>query len=295
MSAADPILGALTRSGFATLRALGPERGPALGASLARRLGPLTKAHRIAMENIAAAFPDRDAAWHRDVAEEAWDNLGRTACEYVHMDRIWNLTEARAPGENIQVDDATLAGFLDLRDNPRPTLVFAAHLANWELPAVAAAKHGLKAAVLYRTPNAKPVAEAILALRREMMGELIPAGIMAPTRLAKALDRGAVVGMIVDQRFGRGPTVNFLGRPAQANPLLANLGRRHDCEVRGCRAIRLGRSSRFRMELTAPLALPRDAEGLVDVPAATQAINDVIAGWIREHPGQWLWMHRRWR
>jgi KDO2-lipid IV(A) lauroyltransferase len=33
----------------------------------------------------------------------------------------------------------------------------------------------------------------------------------------------------------------------------------------------------------------------VDVDATTQAINDIIAGWIREHPGQWLWQHRRWR
>ena len=295
MSAADAALGALTRSGFATLRALGPVRGPATGARVLRRLGPLTKAHRIAMANIAAAFPDRDAAFHRATADEAWDNLGRTACEYVHIERIWDLTEPRDPGGAIQVDDATDARFRDLRANPRPTLVFAAHLANWELPAVAAAKHGLHAAVLYRTPNARPVADAILNLRRDLMGELVPAGLMAPARLAKALDRGAVVGMIVDQRFGRGPTVDFLGRPAQANPLLANLARRHGCEVRGCRAIRLGRASRFRLELTDPIPLPHDAAGGVDVAAATQAINDVIAGWIREHPGQWLWMHRRWR
>ena len=69
---------------------------------------------------------------------------------------------------------------------------------------------------------------------------------------------------------------------------------RLDCPVRGARAIRL-EGGRFRLELTDPLPLPRDAGGLIDVPAATQAINDVIASWVREHPGQWLWMHRRWR
>jgi KDO2-lipid IV(A) lauroyltransferase len=33
----------------------------------------------------------------------------------------------------------------------------------------------------------------------------------------------------------------------------------------------------------------------VDTDAATAMINQVIEGWVREHPGQWLWMHRRWR
>ena len=294
MSAADAAIAALTRLGFAIPRGLGLSTGPAVGAALARRLGPFTKAHRIAMANIAAAFPEREAAWHRRIADEAWDNLGRVAAEYVHMDRIWDLTEARDPAARIQIDDATFHRFGALRETGGPCLVFAAHLANWELPAIAASRHGLDAAVLYRTPNAKPVAAEILRLRQSLMGELIPAGLMAPTKLAKALQRGAVVGMVVDQHFSRGPRIDFLGRPAYANPLLANLARRFDCPVRGARAIRLG-GSRFRLELTDPIPLPRDAEGLVDVPAATQAVNDVIAGWVREHPGQWLWMHRRWR
>jgi KDO2-lipid IV(A) lauroyltransferase len=173
-------------------------------------------------------------------------------------------------------------------------MVFAAHLANWELPAVAAQRHGLPAAALYRTPNNRAIARDILAMRRPVMGELIPASTAAPIRMMEALDAGLHLGMLVDQRFGRGPQVRFLGRTATANPLLARLARRFDCPVHGARAIRLP-GNRFRLELTEAIALPRDARGVVDVDAATQAINDIIAGWIREHPGQWLWQHRRWR
>lgn len=39
----------------------------------------------------------------------------------------------------------------------------------------------------------------------------------------------------------------------------------------------------------------RDAEGKIDVQGTTQAITNVIEGWIREDPEQWLWLHRRWR
>jgi KDO2-lipid IV(A) lauroyltransferase len=184
--------------------------------------------------------------------------------------------------------------FVALRDDGRPALIFAAHLANWELPAICAAKHGLDAAVLYRTPNSKPVADEILRLRKDSMGQLIPAGLTAPLRMVTALEAGKHVGMLVDQRFGRGPKVMFLGRPAAANPLLAQLAKRFDCPVHGVRAARTG-GARFRLEITEALALPRDAAGEVDVEALTQAMNTVIEGWVREHPGQWLWMHRRWR
>ena len=50
-----------------------------------------------------------------------------------------------------------------------------------------------------------------------------------------------------------------------------------------------------RLDLTEEIPMPRDAEGQIDVDAATQAMNSVIEGWVREYPGQWLWMHRRWR
>jgi KDO2-lipid IV(A) lauroyltransferase len=235
-----------------------------------------------------------DEAGRRRVLHEAWDNLGRTACEYVHMDSIWDFDEARPNAGRIQISPEVTERFDRLRKDGKPALLFAAHLANWELPGVAAARHGLEAAVLYRRPNNPIVARDILTLRAGSMGELIPAGVAAPVRMMEALDRGLHVGMLVDQRFGRGPRVEFFGRPAASNPLLARLARRFDCPVHGARAVRLP-GGRFRLEITEEVVLPRDASGRVDIEAATALVNRIVEGWVREHPGQWLWMHRRWR
>jgi Kdo2-lipid IVA lauroyltransferase/acyltransferase len=290
----DAAVAVLVRGAFALLRALGPDRAASLGARLARSLGPLLPVHRVALENIRQAFPDLPEAEHRRIAREAWDNLGRTAAEYVHLDRIWDFSLDRPNAGRIEIAPEAVARFESLRDDGKPALLFAAHLANWELPAIAAARHGLAAAVLYRTPNNAAVARDILALRAGSMGELIPAGLAAPIRMLEALDAGKHVGMLVDQRFGRGPRLPFLGRPAASNPLLARMARRFDCPVHGARAIRLP-GGRFRLELTEEIALPRDASGRVDVEAATALLNRIVEGWVREHPGQWLWMHRRWR
>ena len=159
----------------------------------------------------------------------------------------------------IRIAPEVVERFLALRDDGKPALFFAAHLANWELPAIAAAKHGLPAAVLYRTPNNPHVARDIVALRTESMGRLIPASIEAPIRMMEALDQGLHVGMLIDQRFGRGPQVPFLGRLAYSNPLVAHLARRFDCPVHGARAIREADGG-FRLELTEAVELPRDAK-----------------------------------
>jgi KDO2-lipid IV(A) lauroyltransferase len=290
----DAAVAALVRVLFALVRALGPDRAGRLGAAVARRLGPLVKAHRIALDNIRHAFPELPPAEHERIAREAWDNLGRTAAEYVHLERIWDFDEANPSAGRIEIAPEVAVRFQALRTDGKPALLFAAHLANWELPAVAAAKHGLPSAVLYRTPNNAAVARDIVALRESIMGRLIPASMTAPVRMLEALDQGLHVGMLIDQRFSRGPQVPFMGRLTHSNPLLARMARQFDCPVHGARAIRLP-GGRFRLELTEAISLPRDAKGRVDVEAATALLNRIVEGWVREHPGQWLWMHRRWR
>jgi KDO2-lipid IV(A) lauroyltransferase len=112
--------------------------------------------------------------------------------------------------------------------------------------------------------------------------------------MAKVLDDGGHLGMLIDQHFTRGVVVQFLGRPALTNPIMGKFARRFDCPVHGVRVIRLPKG-RFRLELTPPINLPRDTSGEIDVSGAMQAMTDIVASWVREHPEQWLWMHRRWR
>jgi KDO2-lipid IV(A) lauroyltransferase len=295
--AADATVAALVRGLFALVRILGPDTASAAGGAVARTLGPLLPVHRVALDNIRHAFPELPEAEHRRIARESWDNLGRTACEYMHMDRIWDLDPEFPdnPAARIQVSPDTVARFLALGEDGKPALIFGAHLANWELPAVAGPKHRLPSAVLYRTPNNPVVARDIEALRSGLMGRLVAAGPMAPLRLMEAADEGLHVGMLIDQRFGRGPRVPFFGRLASSNPLLPRIARRIDCPVHGARAIRLPGGRGFRLELTEAIELPRGADGKVDVDAATALLNRIVEGWIREHPGQWLWQHRRWR
>jgi KDO2-lipid IV(A) lauroyltransferase len=184
--------------------------------------------------------------------------------------------------------------FLALRDDGKPGIIFSAHLANWELPAICAARFGLDATAVFRAPNDPAVARVLHEIRSETMGGLEAARQGAAFAMQGALEKGGHLGMLIDQHFTRGVLVNFMGRPALVNPILGKFARRFDCPVHGVRVIRLP-NHRFRLQLTPPLDLPRDPDGQINVQGAMQAMTSIVEGWVRENPGQWLWMHRRWR
>ncbi len=273
-------------------RILGPVRSTALGAALLRTLGPLLPAHRTAMANLRAAFPDMSEAERKRIALEAWDNLGRTGAEYAHLDSLFDYDPA-ATGD-LRTEVAGIEHFYALRDDGRPGLIFSAHLANWELPAICAAKFGLEATAVFRPPNNPAAARLVQEVRRRTMGGLAASTPGAVFAMRDVVETGGHLGQLIDQHFTRGVVVEFLGRPCLANPLLAKLARHYDCPVHGVRVVRLP-EGRFRLELTPPLDLPRAADGTIDVAGAMQAMTAVVEGWVRDNPGQWLWMHRRWR
>jgi KDO2-lipid IV(A) lauroyltransferase len=132
-------------------------------------------------------------------------------------------------------------------------------------------------------------------IRAGLMGQLIPStGIEGLVRARAILEDGGHVGMLVDQHCRQGTPVTFFGRECLANPLLARLARHYECPIVGVRVVRLPQH-RFRIESAGPIDPPRDAKGRIDEQATMQVITSIIEGWVREHPEQWLWLHRRWR
>jgi Kdo2-lipid IVA lauroyltransferase/acyltransferase len=292
--AVHAVLGAVTVGMLRTVRRFDPLKTANFGARMAQRIGPLLREHKIARGNLRAAFPEKSEAEIDTILMKSWENLGRFGGEFAHLDRVWDYDTQHPEKSRIELPEATIAIFDKLIKDGKGALIFSAHLGNWELPALAAPAYGLDSAVLFRRPNIAAVDSAVQDIRAVNMGEMIPTTMEAPLRLAKALERGVHVGMLVDQHFSKGVDVTFFGRPAKANPLLARLVEKVECPIHGTRIVRLP-GHRFRAEVTDEIPPVRDATGAIDVRGTTQKITSIIEGWIREHPEQWLWQHRRWR
>ncbi len=294
-SAGDAILGALAVGLLKALRRIDPDCMANFAGRFMQTIGPLLPENKLAREQLSAAFPEKSAVEIHAILRGVWDNLGRMGGEFSQLDRLWDYDAAHPERRSrIELGQREIDLFARLANDGKPALIFAAHLANWELPAITAAKYDLQSAVLYRRPNIARLDRWLRETRAASMGELIPTGLEAPTKIADALKRGAHVGMLVDQYYVRGVEVIFFGRRTMANPLLARLARHFDCPIHGVRIIRLP-GNRFHPELTDEIAPARDAQGKIDIAGTMQVITGVIEGWVREHPEQWLWLHRRWR
>jgi KDO2-lipid IV(A) lauroyltransferase len=290
--ASDYVVAAFTRILVRSLARLDPDASSNFAGTWARWIGPWLPPSRTGRANLRIAFPEKSNAEREEILRGCWENLGRVAGEFVHLDKLWEYDDARPNAGRIETFN--VSRFIDLYTDDKPALIFSAHLANWELAAVAGRKYGLDLAVLFRPPRNPFIAELIHETRADMMSQLVPAGSAAGMFMGAVLERRGHLGILVDQHRKPGARVNFFGRPCWANVTVGRLARQYDCPVHGARVIRLPKN-RFRLDLTPALTLPRDADGLIDVNGAMQAITTVIEGWVREHPEQWLWLHRRWR
>jgi len=294
----DRVLGWIIVGTLAVLRRINRRRMANVLGRLMRMAGPWLPEHKIGRENLRAAFPETSPDEIEKILAGVWDNLGRVAAEFAHIDRIIihdPERPERSSDPDVTIDDATYARLKLLGDSSRPNLVFAAHLANWEIPALAPHAFGFPVSILYRRPNIGRASDAIVDLRARCMGNMVASGLDAPLKLGRALESGENVALLVDQHTTQGVDVLFFGRRAKANPLIAQLARLTGAPIRGVRVWRLADGNHFRGEFTDEVSPVRDAEGRVDIQGTMQAITNVIEGWVREHPDQWLWLHRRWR
>jgi KDO2-lipid IV(A) lauroyltransferase len=259
-----------------------------IGGAVARAIGPRLRLSERARANLRRFLPELGPGGIERAVAEMWDNLGRTAAEYPHLTRFTVFV----PDADIEVsgvehvERAKAAG--------KPIIFFAAHLANWELPGLAAARQGTPVHLVYREANNRHVETLFREGRGAFAAGLIPKGASGARLAMQALKDGKHLGMLLDQKMNDGIAVPFFGVDAMTAPALAILALRFDCTVLPVRAERLGSAPKFRVTVEAPMELPRSGDKAADARALMAAVNARMEAWIRARPGQWLWLHRRW-
>jgi len=164
------------------------------------------------------------------------------------------------------------------------------HLGNWELSAFAHAFMAAPMHVVVR-PLDNPLIDALVERYRSLSGNQILSKRDFVRPMLKALQRNEAVGILVDQNaaLGEGVFVDFFGHKACVSPSFAKLAARTGATVIPGFAVWNEAEHRYVLKFYPPVEITGDAE------ADTQRIQSALETAIRQHPGEWLWLHRRWK
>lgn len=280
------IEGSFIRSLMWVFRHLPLESATGLAKGLFGVIGPHTQIARRVTRNLIVAFPERSERERSELVREIFGNLGITLAEISQLDRIWKDREKRF--EFVAAPEIAF-----LHEKNRPAVCVTAHVSAYTLTNFIAANYDIPLTMLYLPESNPRVRDLILRLYRALPVELQSRDHSMRVLLA-ALSSGRAVGLASDVRLDVGEPLPFFGHPMPANTVPARLALRYDCELIATRAERLP-GGRFRITMLPPVRptdpSASDAEQARDM---TRQLNAIFEAWIRETPGEWMCLARRW-
>ena len=263
------------------------EAWSAFFGAVARGVGPLTSAHRTARRGLKLAFPDMPESEMGAILAAQWDNFGRYLAEFPITDR---LTPAGG-----RVDVSGAERLKAIAQAGRPVVLISGHLSNVEVMAGAIIEAGIPCQVTYRALN-NPYVDRRVREGRFRYGVRLfaPKGAEGARELLAALGEGRSIAMLNDQRYDGGVAGQFFGRPVMTNPAGVRLAQRFGTIIQPMSIQRVGGGVRFRVVAHEPIEVPDTGNRTVDIAAGVAAVNAYIEARVRERPGEWWWMHKRW-
>jgi KDO2-lipid IV(A) lauroyltransferase len=248
-------------------------------------LGPHTHRARKVRENLAVAFADREPVAIERLMRDSFRYLGHAMVELSQLPRIWRQRERCV--EFVVLPGAIMPG-------PAQRSVFVtAHVGAWQLAPLIGPHYGFTLPVIH-APEDNPYVDRALTRLRTAFGSPLVSRDGGVRVLMRALDRGQSIGLTLDTRLNSGEPLPFFGELALTNTIPARLALRYGCDLVPVLAERLP-GGRFRVSLFPPVrASDPSATAEAQARDLTLQVNRLFEDWIRQRPGQWLCMKRRW-
>lgn len=266
------------------------DRALAVGRGIGWVLGSLVRYRRA--ESAAAirrCLPGLPEARIREVLDEMYAGFGQNA-----MESFWLTPEALPGYLRNRVDVHGREIVESEMAKGRGALVLASHAGNWDL--LCRGTRGLEfpLTIISKTVRSRSF-EIFGRVIRERFGLRVLPAHGSYRACLRTLRRNEILGFALDQNMTRteGIFVDFFGRPACTTPGLAYLSAQSGASVIPIFIERLP-GGRHVIRVMTPLPPPADLKPET-IHTATQAYSRLTEDWVRAHPGQWIWIHRRWR
>lgn len=235
-------------------------------------------------------MPELSAPRQQEILEAVVASLGRLFGEFSQIPGI--------TPDNI-TDRVIYEGFENYETAARKgrgVLLLTGHFGAWELCAFAQGAYGHPLSFLVR-PLDNPLIDRLIDSYRTRSGNRTVDKNNAVSAVLRRLRQGGDVGLLVDVNtvVDEGVFCDFFGLPACSTTGLAVFALRSEAPVVPGFLIWNDQLQKHVLRFEPELPLIRTGDFKEDVRLNTQAYTKVIEDCVRRHPGQWLWIHKRWQ
>jgi len=250
----------------------------------------LPKLRKTAEFNLKLAFPEWTESQTRAVTKEMTRNLGWMATEFARMP---NYTKENI--ENVVVLDGH-ENFLAGQSRGKGVIYLTGHLGAWELSSFAHALYGFPLHYMARPLDNQPL-DALVNRYRGLSGNQPIYKNQAARVMLRVLKGAGTVGILADQNTmsDEGVFVDFFGTAACTTTGIARVALHTDAAVVPGYAFWDQNLRKYRLRFEPPVELIRTGDTESDVLENTQRFAKVLERIIRKYPGQWVWIHARWK
>ncbi|MGD9126341.1 MAG: lysophospholipid acyltransferase family protein [Planctomycetia bacterium] len=267
------------------------ETGQRVANQLAWFFGEVLKVrHKVVIDNLRHAFPELPEREHRRIMKQMWQHLFLLILEVAHAPRKIHETNWRRY-VSLKNDDMLVQQLLE----DRPVMIVTAHFGNFEVSGYLLGLLGFPTYTIARTLD-NPHIDRFLGSFRGKTGQYIISKNGGYDEILQVLASGGTMTLLADQYAGtKGCWVEFFGRPASAHKAIALLSLDNDATIVTAAGTRRDKPLHFELNVTAT-ADPRDTSGdLGTIKTLTQWYTTRLEEMIRDKPGQYWWLHRRWK
>ena len=276
------------------LQALSPGLARQVAEWLAWLVYRVDRRHRlVAFENLRNAFPEGMTQADRDgTVRGVYRHFCTLVVEIAHLPRKLHPNTWR---RYLELDAATGRALVECLLSGRPVMLVTGHFGNWEMAGYVLGLLGFTAHAIAR-PLDNRFLDDFLRRFRESTGQKVLAKHGNFDQMQAVLDSAGVLATLADQDAGqRGLFVDFFGRPASTHKAVALLALEHGVPLLVTAARKTGEPMRYEM-IVADLILPEDHAGRPDaLRSITQRFTSALERIVRTAPGQYFWLHRRWK
>jgi Kdo2-lipid IVA lauroyltransferase/acyltransferase len=217
-------------------------------------------------------------------------NLGWMAVEFARMPRYTRKNIA-----DIVVLDGH-ENFLAGHQRGKGVLYLTGHIGAWELSSYAHALYGFPLHYMARPLDNRPL-DALVNRYRGLSGNQPIYKNEAARLMLRVLKQAGTVGVLADQNTmpGEGVFVDLFGVPACTTTGIARVALHTDAAVVPGYAVWDEKLGKYRLRFEPSVELARTGDMEKDILTNTQRFATVLEQIIRKYPGQWIWIHARWK